>query len=394
MHKHKYKICHLLYEEFPRDPRARRYVNALNETGILSIVICSKKKKDKYFEIWKGNLVYRIPVAKHRQSFFLTSLEYISFSFVSTFMLAYLGIRYRFKIIQVHTLPDFLIFAAMLNKLLGAKLILDLHEVFPELFIARKPHLESSFWVKLLKFTESVSIKLANLVLTIHDPAKEILLKRNKGLEKKLHVIMNGVDPSEITNKNRVYAGDFIILYNGTVVKLLNLQIIIQALKILKSKMSDEDFKKIKFIIYGDGPAVNELLELSEKLNLKEKVIYNGFIPQNKIFEEVLKASVCILPPIKNIYSDLFYTTKLTEMIYLKIPVIATRLNTYKHYYSEDALFYFDSGNVEQLPDRIMEVFYNKELVSSKTEKAFLEYQKVSWEIMKKKYLEIINGLK
>jgi len=61
--KKKYRICHLLYEEYPRDPRVRRYVNAVNETGINCIIICSRKKNEKYFEELNNNRIYRIPVS-------------------------------------------------------------------------------------------------------------------------------------------------------------------------------------------------------------------------------------------------------------------------------------------------------------------------------------------
>jgi glycosyltransferase involved in cell wall biosynthesis len=340
-----YKVCHLFYEEFPRDPRVRRYVNALNETGIFSVIICSKKKRDKLFESWNGNRVYRIPIAKLRQSFLLTFFEYVLFSFLSSILVSYLGIRYRFKIIHVHTLPDSLIFSAWLNRLFGAKLILDLHEVFPELFIARKPGLENSLWVKILKFNEKISVKFANVLITIHDNAREIFIKRNKGIENKIHVIMNGVDPSEFKDSRLAPTEKFIIIYNGTINKILNLTMIVEAIAGLKNEIPQSDYDKIIFKLYGDGPSLNEVTGLADRLGVKEKVEYMGFISPPEMRMEVLKSNVLILPPLKNIYSDLFYTIKLIEMIYLKIPVIATRLNTYKHYYREESLFYFDSGN-------------------------------------------------
>ena len=175
----------MLYEEFPRDPRVRRYVNALNETGIYSLVICSKKKQDKFFENLNGNLIYRIPVSKKRAGFISTFFEYLIFTAIASYVLLYLQIKYRFKIVHTHTLPDFLIFAAFWNKIFGAKLILDLHEIFPELFMARTGAAAESFKVKLIKLSERLSIKLASVLITIHEPAKEIFISRNKNIESK-----------------------------------------------------------------------------------------------------------------------------------------------------------------------------------------------------------------
>ena len=391
--KNKYPVCHLFYEEFPRDPRVRRYVNALNEQDIKCIVICSKKKGDAFFENRNGNLIYRIPVSKKRSSFFLTFLEYFLFAGVSSLLLLYLFIRYRYRIIHVHTLPDFLIFSALTEKLLGVKTILDLHELFPELYMVRTGKGPHSTGARLLKIIEKLSVKMANRVVTIHNNAKNIFIARNKGLENKISVIMNGVDPEEFTDTKRTETDDFIIIYNGTINRIMNLEIIPDALNILKNSMPGQDFIKIKFRLYGDGPAVGEILESAKSFGLNNCVEYCGFLQPEKMNKEILKSSVLVLPPLKNLYSDLFYTIKLVEMVYLRIPVIATRLNTYELYYGEDSLFYFDSGNTRQLSEKIREVFYNKTLIAQKTENAFNNYMKVSWDKMKLIYIKIIFDL-
>jgi len=393
MSKSGYPVCHLLYEEYPRDPRVRRYVNALNEKGEKCIVVCSKKKNDSYFENINGNLVYRLPVSKKRGSFLLTLIEYLLFAWMASFVLLYLQIKYRFKIVHTHTLPDFLIFAALWNKIFGAKLILDLHEIFPELYMARTGAAHDSFKVRLLKFAERYSIKLADVVITIHDNAKDIFTSRNKNTEKKIFVVMNSVDPREFPHPAAPTENEFVIIYNGTIVKLLNLTMIVEALAELKKELPENDFSKIVFRLYGDGPALEEILAAAKARGVADKVQYMGYLQPADMRREVLKTEVLILPPIKNIYSDLFYTIKLIETIYLRIPVIATRLNTYLRYYSEDSLFYFNSGNVSELAERIKEVFYNKELVKSKTANARADYDKLCWEIMRDRYLKIVDAL-
>ncbi len=393
MEKKRYRVCHLLYEEYPRDPRVRRYVNALNEKSIYCIIICSKKKNDPYFQELNGNLIYRIPVSKKRGSFLFTFIEYLLFSWISSFLLIYTGLKYRFKVIHTHTLPDFLIFAALWNKLFGAKLILDLHEIFPELYMARTGAGFNSFKVKLLKLAEKLSIGIADVVITIHDNAKDIFANRVKSAKNKIHVVMNSVDPKEFPLPASPSENEFVIIYNGTIVKLLNLTLVVEAIAKLQAEMPEADYSKIVFRLYGDGPALKEILLHAKESGVESKVQYMGYLQPAEMRKEVIKASVLILPPEKNIYSDLFYTIKLIETIYLKIPVIATRLNTYLKYYSEDSLFYFDSGNVDELSRQIKEVYYNKELVSKKTASARADYDKVNWEIMRERYIKIVKSL-
>ena len=87
------------------------------------------------------------------------------------------------------------------------------------------------------------------------------------------------------------------------------------------------------------------------------------------------------------------YQPSIGLLSWLKIPVIATRLNTYKTYYREDSLFYFDSGNLDELVERIKEVYYNKNLVKSKVENARKDYDKIGWEVMHDRYLKIVHSL-
>ena len=50
----------------------------------------------------------------------------------------------RYAAIDVNTLPDFLVFAPALAKWMGAKLILDLHEIAPEFFMSKYHSAENS----------------------------------------------------------------------------------------------------------------------------------------------------------------------------------------------------------------------------------------------------------
>jgi hypothetical protein len=52
----------------------------------------------------------------------------------STFLLKE-HVKHAYDLIHIHSIPDFEIFAAILPKLSGAKLILDIHDIVPELYV-------------------------------------------------------------------------------------------------------------------------------------------------------------------------------------------------------------------------------------------------------------------
>ena len=45
--------------------------------------------------------------------------------------------RRRFDVVHLHNPPDFLIVAALVPKLLGARVIFDVHDLSPEMFAMR-----------------------------------------------------------------------------------------------------------------------------------------------------------------------------------------------------------------------------------------------------------------
>ena len=385
------KLCHIFFDEYPKDSRIRRYTNALLEKRVEIFIVCINDGSYSFFEKEKNTNIYRLSLKKKRNSFIRRLWEYIIFQIFATTMVSYIAIRHNVKIFQVHTLPDFLVFSCIIPKLKGSNIILDFHELFPELMMQFNPDLNSSsLTVKILYLLEKLSFNFATHIITLHDPAKEILLKRINSM-KPVTTVMNGVDISEIPDFKKRNSDEFKIIYNGTINYNLNLSLVVKALNVIKNRCP-EIYNNIGFYLYGDGPDVNRIKRISLDLGI-EKVRFKGRYKFKDMIKELETASVCILPPKKDVYSDLYYSLKLTEMIYLKIPVIATRLETYCRYYPENCLIYFDSENVEELADKIIFVYKNRSDLSSFTDNAFNEYQKINWEIMKERYINIIKSL-
>lgn len=386
------KICHIFFDEYPKDSRVRRYCNALLENGYEVFVLSIHSKGEEYIEHSKHLHIYRVPIAKRRSTFVRRIFEYVIFEIIACIFSIWVFLIRGVKIFQFHTLPDFLVFSAVIPKIFGAKIILDFHELFPEFMQQLKPSLSfQSLPIKILKVQEKWSYKFADEVLVFHDPAKEILQSRIPS-KKIPTVIMNGIDELEMPILKPELIGIKRIVYNGTINFNLNLKIVMLALSQIRDKRPDV-FEKIEYHLYGDGPELEPLLAEAEKLNLNN-VKYRGRMKFRDMMEELRFAWVCILPPKRDIYSELFYSLKLVEMIYLRIPVIASRLRTYVHYYPEDCLIYFEPDNVDDLVKKIISLFDNGSLVEPLKERAFEQYKKVSWNIMLKRYLDVVDKVK
>src|SRR5437588_544209 len=117
-------------------------------------------------------------------------LQYSVFLLSAFFLLALRSLTRRFDLIHVHNMPDLLVFSALVPKLLGAKVILDLHDPMPELMMTIFGLEASSPAVRLLKGLEKLSLTFADAVLTVNKACKKIFSVRSCPAEK-ISVVMN-----------------------------------------------------------------------------------------------------------------------------------------------------------------------------------------------------------
>ena len=63
--------------------------------------------------------------------------EYLGFTFLASFRAALLAVDRRYDVVHVNNPPDFLIVSAFVPKLLGARVIFDVHDLAPDMFAMR-----------------------------------------------------------------------------------------------------------------------------------------------------------------------------------------------------------------------------------------------------------------
>ena len=84
-----------------------------------------------------------------------------------------------YDIIHVHSVPDFEVFASFVPKLKGAKIILDIHDIVPELYAAKFNVGQDSLIFKALKVVEKLSASFADHVIIANDLWKGRLVERS-----------------------------------------------------------------------------------------------------------------------------------------------------------------------------------------------------------------------
>src|ERR1700730_8953631 len=184
----------LLYSYYPADPRPRRAAEALVEAGMEVDLVCLRDKAiEKKRDLIDSVRIIRLPLRKRRDSKRTYILQYASFLAACFALLTFRSLKNRYDLVHVHNMPAVLLFGALIPKLLGARVVLDLHDPMPELMMSIYNLTAEKRVVRWLKRLEKLSISFADLVLTPNKAFRDLFISRGCPPEK-IEIIMNSPD--------------------------------------------------------------------------------------------------------------------------------------------------------------------------------------------------------
>src|SRR3712207_3636984 len=105
------RVCVIREHYVPQDTRVAREVAALVETGHAVDVLCLRKPGQPRVERQPGMTVYRLPL-RHSQGRrgVRYIAEYAAFFLLAAVAVSVLHARRRYRLVQVNSLPDVLVF--------------------------------------------------------------------------------------------------------------------------------------------------------------------------------------------------------------------------------------------------------------------------------------------
>ena len=175
-------IAHTYYDE---DPRVRREAEALVASGRPVDVFALRRPKDAHRDELHGVRIHRLGVRRHQGApLVVYAAEYLDFFVRAAFAVTAKHRRRRFALVQVHTVPDFLVFAAWPLKKSGVPVVLDLHEVMPEFFRTRFARSAHPAVVALVELQERLSVGAADALITVNDDVAARLSRRGVPADK------------------------------------------------------------------------------------------------------------------------------------------------------------------------------------------------------------------
>ena len=387
-------VCLLVQSQYEFDIRVRRKAEALVAAGYSVDALALRDSRAKKKTVLNGVTIYGLSLGKQRGSLLRYAYEYTAFFLWALLRVTTQMFWRRYEVIDVNTLPDFLVFAAVFARWMGAKVVLDMHEITPEFYMSKYGIERNSRLVRFLEFLEKVSFNYADHVITINEPIQDLFVSRGM-LKSKSTVITNAADDkrfvsySPCTTANAAAAGKtFVLMYHGTLTKTYGLDLAINAFA-----MAEKEMPGAEFWILGSGSATNSLNDLVKQHGLDAKVKLIGVISPSDIPAWLSKCDAGILPMRRDVFLEYASPNKLAEYIIMGKPVIVPRLKATTHYFSKDALAYCEPNDLADMARQIVRLYKDSELRVRLAARARQEYAPISWDVMKQKYLQLMEGM-
>lgn len=384
------RICVLRQDFVPLDPRPTRAISALAAEGHEVDVICLAGQDEPRRERNGSVRIWRVPIPRLRSSGALPYLaQYLCFAVVAGVLVTALHLRRRFDLVQVHTLPDTLVFSALIPKLTGARILLDLQEAAVEFFMVKFDRPRDSRFVRLVAAAEQASIRFADFATTCTAQMREAFVARGADPDR-LGVVLGSSDEAvfdTVRHPPRGSDGDrFVLVSHGSIEERYGIDTGIRAVALLRDELPG-----LRFEVIGDGSYRGEAQALSQELGVAGRVTFSdGWIPMRDLLEALASADAGLVAIRKDPFRDLVHTLKMFDMVTMRLPVAVARTRSVQAYFDEDCFEYFESGDHEALAQairRMQDPAHRAALVERATE-AVAPYR---WGIERERYLGYVR---
>ncbi len=346
-------IVHSYYEE---DPRVRREAESIAASGRGVAVIGLRRPGLEATGELAGVRVHRIDVQRHHGAGVGVYLrEYLSF-LVRAMVLAIRRHRHeRYALVQVHSIPDFLVFAALPLRLVGVPVLLDLHEAMPEFFRSRFPRAANPLFHRLLLVQERLSIAFASATITVTASLRDRLLRLGVPADD-VGLVVNSpslarFDGSAHPRRPFREDGRLRLVYTGSLTPTYEMDVAVRAVAVIAERRPDLD---VALDIYGSGDTEPALRALAADLGVAARIAFHGRVPIDAVPARIAAADIGIAPTRLDRFTGMSLSGKVFEYGAMGKPVVATRLPMVEATFPPGSVSTYSAGDPASMADAII----------------------------------------
>lgn len=383
------RVCMPVYSFYDTDNRVLRYAETLARRGDHVDVISLKKGEQPYCERIDGVNVYRIQERIKNEKAKLDYLaRLIKFFLKSGWLMTRMHFKDPYDLIHVHSVPDFEVFAAVVPKLTGAKVILDIHDIVPEFYRSKFKTKKKDILFRALLLMEKLSSAFSDhVVISNHLWGKELVSRSVR--REKCSVIMNYPDPRLFYKRERVKNdGKIILLYPGSLNWHQGLDIAINAVARLRDR-----FPSLELHIYGEGELKDALRQLVHELGLNGRVKLHDARPIHQMASIMAQCDIGIVPKRNDSFGSEAFSTKTLDFMALGVPIVISATKIDRYYFGDDIVKFFEPDDVDSLAESIEYMVLNPDKRKAFAENGLRFAGECNWENNKSLYFGIVDRL-
>lgn len=385
------RICMATFSFYESDNRVLRYAESLAARGDSVDVLALRRGPDvPAEEVVNGVRVIRIQdrFDKSNTSRMGHLMPVLRFMRIAARWMRRSHIGDPYDLLHIHNMPDFVVFSGWYPKLKGAKVILDIHDVVPELYANKFGQSGGGLAITLLKWMERASAWFSDHVII----ANHLWLEKygdRTGTRHRSSAFINNVDSSVFTPAPQPRQDDkLVIMFPGGLQWHQGVDIAIDAFKKVHAELPNSEFH-----IYGDGIARESLKEQARDSGLNGAVRFFKPLSLREIAGVMAEADLGVVPKRADSFGNEAYSTKIMEFMAVGVPVVISSTKVDRYYFDDSVVRFFESGDSEALAQAMLELLRSKEAREQQAARALDYVAENCWDRHKARYIDLVEGL-
>lgn len=351
----------------PLDVRVWQEATTLRNNGWDVKVICPEPSDTQFANTvftgddmpvdLEGVSVYYFPLPSATKGVLSYFAEYFTAFFAIIRLCWQIWRRERFDILHICNPPDMFFPIALVYRFLGAGIIFDHHDLFPEFVIDRYRGVLGKLFYGIARVMEYLTFLSAHIVVTVNQSYRQLAIERGNQLKENVVVVRNGPKAAIFSpvGPNPELKKEFPILVSYVGIMGYD-DGILELIEVIRYIVMDLGRSDILFSLVGDGAMREHAMEQIRTWGIDDFVSFPGLISDNYQIRQYLSTSdICLSPEPLTPLNEKSTFIKVGEYMAIGKPVVAFDLDETR-WTARDAAYYVKPGDIRAFGQAITEL--------------------------------------
>ena len=323
----------------PLDRRVWMECQTLVAAGYGVSVVCPKGPGDPAYALVDGVHLHKYAPAPATRGPLSFVWEFVYCWVRTAALVLRVARREGFDVIQACNPPDTFFALAAPFKLAGKAFVFDQHDLCPEVYCSRFPR-PSRFLLAALHLLERATYRTADHVIATNESFRAIARERGRLRADDVSVVRSGPRAEHMRRgeprPELRHGRDHLAVYLGIMGPQDGVDLALHAVAELVHGAGRAD---VHTAFLGFGDCFDDLVDLSERLEITEHVSFPGRADDDMIRDYLSTADLGLSPDPKNTMNDLCTMCKTLEYMAFELPVVAFDLRETRHSAGDAAVY-------------------------------------------------------